>query len=169
MCELKGMTELNLAVTKVLAPFGISKALLSDTYEYRYVDESVLFKLTEEIEDDFFNEFIAERFNYKCKYPFIISLLHEVGHHKANDEIEGAIYEFCIREKARICEEMETADEKRAKELEWQYFNLPDEIMATQWAVNYAIRHPKKIEKMWERTLIALKQFYEINEIINED
>jgi len=169
MCELKGMTELNLAVTKVLAPFGISKALLSDTYEYHYDDESVLFKLTEEIEDKFFNEFIAERFNYKCKYPFIISLLHEVGHHIANDEIEGAIYEFCIKEKNRINKEMETADATRAKELEWQYFNLPDEIMATQWAVNYAIKHPKKIEKMWEKALNALKQFYTINEIVDKD
>jgi hypothetical protein len=32
--------------------------------------------------------------------------------------------------------------------------------MATQWAVNYAKKHPKKIKKMWERMKVNILAFY---------
>ena len=166
--ELKGITTLNKAISAQLRSFGISKATLSDEYSYSFENESVSFKVTENgMEDKLFTQFIKERFNYES-YPFILSLLHEVGHHKANDEIEGAIYEFCIAEKERIAlaiNEATTVEE--VERLEYQYFNLPDEIMATQWAVNFAKRHPKKIKTMWEKSKQALFKFYEENGIFD--
>lgn len=168
MTELKGKDKLNKAISKELKPFGISSANLSDEYAYYFEDESVSFKLTSAIEDRWFNEFIAERFNYVCDVPFVLSLLHEIGHHKANDEIEGAIYDFCIAEKERISEEMKTANADQSKVLEWQYFNLPDEIMATQWAVNYAKKHPKKIQNMWERMKANILAFYAENGLADD-
>ena len=168
MAELKGKDKLNKAISKELKPFGISSANLSDEYAYYFEDESVSFKLTSAIEDRWFNEFIAERFNYVCDVPFVLSLLHEIGHHKANDEIEGAIYDFCIAEKERISEEMQTANADQSKVLEWQYFNLPDEIMATQWAVNYAKKHPKKIQNMWERMRANILAFYAENGLADD-
>lgn len=161
---VRGTRKLNKAISATLAPFGIAKAKLSDTYSYSYDTESVTYKITEnEIEDIWFIEFIEERFNYKVKYPFVMSLLHEVGHHNANDEIEGAMLDFCLAEKKRISEEMETADDKRSKELEWQYFNLPDEIMATAWAVDYAKNNPDIIEQMWGEMREAFYKFYTAN------
>ncbi len=168
MTELKGKDKLNKAISKELKPFGISSASLSDEYAYYFEDESVSFKLTSAIEDKWFNEFIAERFNYVCDVPFVLSLLHEIGHHKANDEIEGAIYDFCIAEKERINEEMQTANADQSRALEWQYFNLPDEIMATQWAVNYAKEHPKKIQNMWERMKADILAFYAENDLADD-
>ena len=169
--EIKNVDKLNEVVSKTLSPFGISKAECGTEYLYQYVDESVTFKLTENtLEDRWFTEFVKERFNYKVRYPFIFSLLHEVGHHKANDEIEGDIYDFCIAEKKRIDEELEKVkSEKKAKKLEWQYFNLPDEIMATQWAVNFCKEHPKKVKKMWEKCQTALYDFYKVNGIADEE
>jgi len=169
MAKLKGMKKLNKTISAELKPFGISKAVCSDEYSYNFIDESVNFKLTEnEIEDRWFTEFIKERFNYNVRYPFVISLLHEIGHHKANDEITDAIQDFCENEKERITAEMFNADEDYSKKLEWQYFNLPDEIMATQWAVTYAIKHPKKIKKMWVKMKKALMNFYKINGVMDE-
>ena len=168
MTELKGKDKLNKAISKELKPFGISSASLSDEYAYYFEDESVAFKLTSAIEDRWFNEFIAERFNYVCDVPFVLSLLHEIGHHKANDEIEGAIYDFCMAEKERISEEMQTANADQSKALEWQYFNLPDEIMATQWAVNYAKKHPKKIQDMWKRMKANILAFYAENGLADD-
>ena len=168
MTELKGKDKLNKAISKELKPFGISSANLSDEYAYYFEDESVSFKLTSAVEDRWFNEFVAERFNYVCDVPFVLSLLHEIGHHKANDEIEGAIYDFCIAEKERISEEMKTANADQSKVLEWQYFNLPDEIMATQWAVNYAKKHPKKIQNMWERMKANILAFYAENGLADD-
>ena len=168
MTELKGKDKLNKAISKELKPFGISSANLSDEYAYYFEDESVSFKLTSAVEDRWFNEFVAERFNYVCDVPFVLSLLHEIGHHKANDEIEGAIYDFCMAEKERISEEMQTANADQSKALEWQYFNLPDEIMATQWAVNYAKKHPKKIQNMWKRMKANILAFYAENGLADD-
>ena len=72
------------------------------------------------------------------------------------------------RRRARIQEEMLTATGAESKALEWQYFNLPDEIMATQWAVNYAKEHPKKIKKMWKKAQSALLDFYKKNGVLDD-
>jgi len=161
--RVKGKAKLNRAISAELAPFGISSASLSDEYAYYYEDEKVTFKLTQEVEDEWFNEFVRERFGYACEYSFVLSLLHEIGHHKANDEIEGAILDFCTAEKERIEDEMQGANAERSKVLEWQYFNLPDEIMATQWAVDYAKSHPRKVKRMWERMKASIMEFYMAN------
>lgn len=173
MNKLKGLVKLNKAVSTELKPFGISKAKLSDDYSYIFADESVTYKILEDdLADKFFNDFIKERFGIDTTYygSFVISLLHEVGHHKANDEIEGAIYDFCMSEKERIAEELaEVETEEKAKALEYQYFNLPDEIMATQWAVNWIKKNPKKMQKMNENMKKAVLEFAEKNGFFNED
>lgn len=167
--KIKGKKKLNKAISAQLAPFGIAKAVCSDEYSYLFDKEKVTFKLTEgTTEDLWFAEFIKERFDYEVRYPFVISLLHEVGHHKANNEIEGTIYDFCMAEKARISVEMEEADADRSKVLEWEYFCLPDEIMATQWAVNWAKTHPKQIEIMWSKMQSALMEFYKKNGVLDD-
>ena len=166
MNGLKGVGKLNKAISAELAQFGIREAFLSTDYCYYFDVEQITFKITEETEDKWFNEFVEERFNYQVKYPFILSLLHEVGHHLANDEIEGELYHFCAEEKERIRKAMEKVKTiAEAKRLEFQYFNLPDEIMATQWAVKFARTHPVVIEKMWRASLRALKAFYEENNV----
>ena len=171
--RIKGKKKLNKAILAEVAPFGIQSAKLSDEYAYYYEDESISYKLDcGAVEDEWFNEFLEERFGYKCKgsaESFVLSILHEVGHHKANDEIEGAILDFCNTEKERIDREMQDADEDYSKVLEWQYFNLPDEIMATQWAVNYAKSHPRKVKKMMERMRASLMEFYMANGLTEED
>jgi hypothetical protein len=170
MAKVKGIKKLNKAISAPLVKrFGISKAVCSSEYSYIFEDESITFKLTEgTTEDEWFAEFIKERFGYEVKYPFVISLLHEVGHHKANDDIDGMVYDFCMAEKERINAEMQDADADRSKALEWQYFNLPDEIMATQWAVNYAKKHPKKIQNMWERMRANILAFYAENGLADD-
>ena len=164
--KIKGVKKLNKTISAQLAPFGISKAVLTDEYAYHFDTEKVTYKITDgDIEDIWFAEFIEERFGYHVTNSFIISLLHEIGHHKANDAITDDVYDFCLSEKERIAEEMLTADDEYSKKLEWQYFNLPDEIMATQWAVNYAINHPKKLIKMWDVMQKAFNKFYTKNNI----
>lgn len=168
MAKIKGLKKLNKTISKELTPFGIKKAFLSDEYSYIFSSKQITFKLTEDtLEDDWFNEFIQERFDYDVRYPFIISLLHEVGHHKTDEQIQNELYNFCFEEKERINKEMESVTTvEDAKRLEWQYFNLPDEIVATAWAVKYAKANPKKVKKMWEKTQKALFKFYDKNNVV---
>lgn len=164
MSKLKGKKKLNKAVSAQLAQFGIKDAKLSTEYSYMWKKERITYKLTETIEDELFNAFVLDRFGYKVENTFIFSLLHEVGHHLANDEIDGAICDFCNKEKRRINKGMKIAEtEEEVKILEYQYFNLPDEIMATQWAVNYAKQNPLEVGVMWACIKQELEKFYKKN------
>ena len=139
-------------LTKIFKKFGISKVKKGENFEYNFENNVITFCPTvDSIADRHFTEFIAERFGYKKDYPFALSLLHEVGHSKNNEEIVDNIYAFCIGEKFKIQKALnKTADDdnERIKELDYRYFNLPDEIMATAWAVNYAGKHPKQVKKI---------------------
>ena len=165
MAKVKGLKKLNKSVSKVLSPFGIKKAKCSNAYMYHFNKNVVEFQLTEDYTDELFNDFVRERFDYEVENNFIISLLHEVGHAKANDNIKGDIYDFCLAEKERIHNELMYSSGEEERALFYQYFSLPDEIMATQWAINYAETHPKKIKKMWKKCEKSLHEFYRINEV----
>ena len=159
---IKARKKMNKVISAQLAPFGIDKAKYNpDEYSYSFRKNRVDYKLhNDKIEDRWFREFLKDRFNYSVTSDLIISILHEIGHAKANEEIEGAIYEFCQREKFRINVEMLSAeDEKTGKALCYQYFNLPDEIMATQWAVEYAETHESELAEMLKTITPAIEKY----------
>lgn len=162
---LRGKKILNKAISAELAPFGIRRCILGTEYSYSFLKNDIMFKLDLGYEDGLFSEFLKERFDYDdTGIEFLISLLHEVGHSIANEEIEGAIEDFCQQEKARIEKALQTAtDDDMIKKLEFEYFSLPDEIMATQWAVNYAKENPLEIQIMWMKMARAIRVFYQMN------
>ena len=169
MSKVKGMKKVTKKVSKILRKeFGVKKVIFADTYMYDFNSDSVYFKITHAIEDEMFNRFMNERFGLElnAESGFIFSLLHEVGHRENNDDVEGAVFDFCLAEKARIEKEMQsnpdlTFDELYA--LESQYFNLPDEIMATAWAVDFYKKNPEKCAKMYKKIAKTLQKFYKMN------
>lgn len=164
--KVKGVKKLNKVVSAQLKPFGISKAKLGAEYSYTFADKSVRFTIAEGVEDELFKEFVLERFNYHISSDFIFSLLHEVGHHKTDKIISDDIFAICAREKVDIDKRLQaTEDDNEAeiRKINYQYFNLPDEFLATAWAVNYAKKHPKKCAKMWRKCEKALHKFYAKN------
>ena len=165
MAKVKGLKKLNKCVSKVIAPFGIKKAKFGNEYAYYFDKNIITYSIVEDETDTLFNDFVRERFGYDVENIFIISLLHEIGHAKANNQIKKDIYQFCISEKERIQSELALASDEEERALYYQYFSLPDEIMATQWAVNYAKNHPKKIKKMWEKCKKGFHEFYGMNEV----
>jgi hypothetical protein len=166
MAKIKGIKKLNKVISAPLKKrFGIDGVDFSDEFNYTFTTNRIGYTLLEnDLGDVFFNEFVKERFGYDVKYTFIISLLHEVGHAKNNEDIEGSVLDFCIAEKERISALIQATDDREEiKKLEFQYFNLPDEIMATSWAVNYAKKHPRICKKMWETMKAGFIEFYFAN------
>ena len=163
--KVKGLKKLNKAITAQIKPFGIKKAKCGAEYAYYFDKNKITFKITEgTVEDDWFLEFVNKRFKLQTD-SFLLSILHEIGHSKTGDEINGALYDFCLAEKERISKEMQTANAKKSKKLEFQYFNLPDEIMATQWAVNWIKENPQAAEKLKKKCIKAFIKFYKKNDI----
>ena len=167
---LKGTRKLNKTISNELSVFGITKCILGTEYSYSYDKNDIMYKIDLDIEDKYFSDFIFDRFGYDdTGMEFIISLLHEVGHSKANDEIEGSIFDFCMEEKNRIFKEMETAEtDEEVRKLEYQYFNLPDEIMATAWAIKYVRQHPIEVQIMWAVMKEAILNFYKANGLFQD-
>lgn len=163
---MRGIKALNKAIQTEVEMFGIEKIRMAD-WAYYSTDYSIEYTLIEErVEDLLFLDFVKERFNYIPINSFMLSLFHEIGHHYTYDEATESdiIYDFCQNEKDRIEQEMQTATTKRKmKKLEFEYFNLPDEIVATAWAVDYMRNHEAEVEEMWENILKAIHKFYEKN------
>lgn len=163
---LKGIDKLNKAVSAPFKQFGIEEVLLSDTYSYYRGSSIITYKITEDIEDKWFSEFIEQKFNISIGNQFIISLFHEIGHHMTDDDIPDDIYFFCNDSKANIVENMTDEDDlDTLKFWEDQYFNLPDEMLATTWAVDYITKHPKKVKKIAKKIFVALAEFLRENEV----
>ena len=163
---MRGIKALNKAIQTEVEVFGIEKIRMAD-WAYYSNDYSIEYTLIEErVEDLLFLDFVKERFNYMPINSFMLSLFHEIGHHYTYDEATESdiIYDFCQNEKDRIEQEMQTATTRRKmKKLEFEYFNLPDEIVATAWAVDYMRNHEAEVEEMWEHILKAIHKFYEKN------
>lgn len=167
MAKVKGLKKLNNAIKVALADFGINKFKMNGDWAYYPEENIITYSLLEnKLEDIWFNEFVKKRFGYKVKNSFMITVLHEVGHKETLEDIyeSDTVYEFCMREKKRIEKAMENAkDKKECKKLEFEYFSLPDEIIATEWAVNYAKEHEAELMTAWIAIKKALTEFYAKN------
>ena len=164
---MKGRTKLNKAMKTAFEQFGIDRFVMNGDWAYYPENNKITYSLVEnKVEDIWFNEFVKKRFGYKVKNTFIITVLHEIGHKMTLEEIyeSDVVYEFCMREKQRIDNEMENVKNmKQAKKLEFDYFSLPDEIIATEWAVNYAKEHEEELAETWKAVKEALFDFYAKN------
>lgn len=170
MAELKGLNELNRKMTEALSAFNV-RAEAGDDFAYYWEQELVTFPVVayNSNGDIFLEEFIKDRFGFVHIDHFVALLLHEVGHHLANEETdEGAVADFCWEEKERIEQELKECaedDYEAKKRLHYQYYNLPEELMATQWAANYIKENPLAVNKLICACESALYEFYEKNEV----
>lgn len=164
--KVKGKKKLNKAITKLVKPFGISEAKLSKEFAYYFNDEHIDFCVTcNTYTDNLFDEFVEKEFGFKNPYPFIISILHEIGHHMTGDQFDD-IYDKIFKKKDSIDAKMAKAkNKKQVKKLEFEYFALPDEWAATEWAVDYFTQHREECDEMYKKACKALCKFYKKNKI----
>ena len=165
MAKVKGKKKLNKAIKKALAPLGVENVKLDTEWSYDFETDTLHYSLTEYITDIWFNEYIRDTFRYivgnTVEDIFLISVLHEVGHRETIDFIPDKVYNKCLIEKGKIQTALENAEtETEMKKIEYKYFALTDENQATEWAVNYARKHRKKVKKMQKAVVEAVAKFY---------
>lgn len=87
----------------------------SNIFEVDFEDYIINYATENEV-DDFYNNFV-ERFPLAGNFaPFVLSLLHEVGHLETEDDI------------------IDDTEERNAITTTAEYFNLYNEAIATDWA-----------------------------------
>lgn len=167
MAKLKGVKKLNKAISAELKDFNVNAQL--DTEFGLYPEDKLIgYKIDVNIVDKWFDEFVCKTFGFNVgENDFVLSLLHEIGHLKTLKYIENETYENDIEQKRKISKKISKKGiaEKEEKKLNFKYFALPTEIVATAWAVEWAREHPRKYKKMCENTLLAIQEFYKVNNV----
>lgn len=79
--------------------------------------------------------------------PFLWSFLHELGHHETEDEFEEEDFEDYMR-----INQNEISSE--------EYYTLPIEFAATQWAAEFMTDHTKEVETLWNKLKPEIKDFF---------
>lgn len=169
--KLKGIKKLNKAITELVEPFGISEAKLGTDFAYYFTDEHIEFQMTcGDWTDELFDKFVEEEFGFKNPYPFVLSILHEIGHHNTWEEIDDDVYDIILKKKERIAKIIQNKKNSREKKIaaDLEYFNLPDEYAATAWAVDYFTQNRKECDEMYKKACEALCKFYQENEITED-
>ena len=98
--------------------------------------------------------------------PFLASLLHEVGHNETLHWLSEEEVCYCRDKKKEISCQLDScalAEEKR--NCYFQYFALPDEKLATDWAIDYIRNHTQQISDFWQKLQAAIMEFYKINNV----
>lgn len=170
--KYKGERELNRTMTDLFRPYGVTKMFLGDEYEIIWKNKKVEFTIEVRIEDMWFIDFIEHKFGLVTNYPFILSLLHEIGHLNTYDFIPDEVVSFDYDETIRITNEINALgklDIKGRKKLVYDYFNLESEVAATKWAVRYVRKHLEEVEELAKKVQATLMKFYELNGITDED
>lgn len=161
--------ELNTIIKNELKVFGNFKVKFGNEFCYDYESDTITYDVKPALTDALFSQFLLDRFDYVDKYPFVMSLLHEIGHAKNNDDIDGDVYAFCLGEKYKIqiaINNADDTDDARIKNLYYRYFSLPDEIMATAWAVNYVKKNKKQIKEMNKIITQAVNEYNKTHKMV---
>lgn len=155
---MKGKMVLENKIEKILKPFGVKVAMYE---KFFYGDGWVFFTPFEDPSiEKHHSRWIAKNYNVEMNTNtyFLFSLLHEVGHHMTIKDIteEDLNYEI-------FCRNVLHCADNSPEEINEAYFNLPAEILATEWALEYMLNNPKWCIKASRKIHNAIHHFYNSN------
>ena len=164
MAKLKGIEKLDRIMTEFVEQFGCT-AELDKEFCYWHEDELVNYTLViSKLIDTTWKEYVLKTFNYKIENIFMFSILHEIGHHFTMDDFPKRQLNFENRKVKKIEKALENSNsDELDKKLNFEYFDMPMEKVATKWAVNYYKKHRLEINNFWKKFNKELKNFYKVN------
>lgn len=173
MKKLEGIEELNNILNNFLEPFECYAELDTD-FGYYYASNRITYSLVvSDNMDRFFLDF-AKSLNPSLTCDiFLLSLLHEIGHEETLDELDDSTIAYCQDEKTRINMQYTFAeldkDEDKMRAAANEYFNLPDEKIATEWAIDYMVNNQAEISSLWFKIAQQISKIYDMNGVKNDN
>lgn len=166
--ELQGVEEIDNVINHFLADFDLTCRLEEEFCYYPSKNIIGYCLWVGPAHDSFMKFFQSLAPDITCD-PFLISLLHEVGHNETYFYLEDEEIEFCNFTKSLLEAELEnTEDQKERDALHFEYYNLPDEIEATTWAIDFIRKHPSQVGFFWETVKAAILNFYWKNMLVEK-
>lgn len=151
-------------IDNFLEPFGCDSDFDSDFF-YDAEEERVYFSiLIAERSERLFKEYILKTFHVNIENAFMISLLHEVGHHYTLNKFSKREIKKAHLEKQKIEQELEKSDNDLTYS---RYFDINIEKIATEWAVKYYTTHQKKCDDFYKAFSQMLHEEYKRLGVMN--
>jgi len=152
--RLRGIAEINNYINDYVSEWGLSSQLDTD-FAYDPVEDIVYWSVVvSEKNSKEFKEFFESLGCVVKADVFIYSLFHEIGHSQTLEYVSEEDYNY-------------SWDRKADPEItNYEYFRLPNEIVATQWAVDYINSNAEEIEEFWNGLQPLLMKFYNKNHIL---
>lgn len=146
--ELDKITDI---LNKFLEPFDCTAFPGSD-FNYYPGSNSIEFALA--VVDKHADSFIqfAESLHPVHADIFLWSFMHELGHNETEDEFDEE-------------DDDEYIDAAAAAISDEDYYNIPQEYRATDWAGEYMTEHEDEMIQLWSELAPAIKAFYESMEV----
>lgn len=153
--RLKGVRPINKCIAKYIKKWDLKVGGLDLSFSYLPTKKEVYWTpiVCEKADKEFADFFESLGCEVKADV-FIYSLLHEIGHSQTLDEVSDEDYYYSHDRKA---------DEEITNT---EYFNLPVEIVATQWAVDYLNTHTEEVAEFWKKLQPRIMNFYAKNHIL---
>lgn len=140
---MKALTEVNKVIKKFLSNYGYVNVVCSTDFYYDFEKNEIGWSFfTVERQDKTFCNFFEKELSCPICNTFIYSILHEYGHKMTLgnfSELDWDEYQLSLD--GIDC----TYD---GEEKDYEYYKLPIELAASQWAVDFIKSHYDKI-KLW--------------------
>ena len=169
MFDLKGVDSLENIVNDFLSEFGVS-AFLGEDFSYYFGEDKIEFAVAVGPSHEHFMAHFKELApEIECD-PFLISLLHELGHHETLYEMDDDDADMSTWAKIELENKLgETDDPQKIKYLHDAYYNLPDEKLATDWAIDYIRQNTNKVAYFWAAVQAEILKFYYLNGVTGDN
>lgn len=167
MPQLQGIEKITEVLNDFLAEFELTATPSADFY-YAWGDNQVGYALAvSEFADQCFQDYVRELCPQIHCDTFLLSFLHEVGHHHTIDDFSDEEYKVQQMRKRYINFRLNSnpITEERRIELYNEYFELEIEKVATLWAIDFILSNRDKVKVFWEKAAAAIAYFYEANDI----
>ena len=154
---MKGKMSLERKLNKIFKVFGVS---VSMDDEFAYKDGYVFFTPFETPAEEYHREWILKKFDFSLTEDdyFLFAILHEIGHHYT-------LYDLSQEEldDEAIYRQILGLSDKSAEELNLLYFNLPAELLATKWAIDFIDENMEWCKKTQKKIYEAMRHFVKAN------
>jgi len=152
----KYATTLENNITRFVRKFGIKRSLYSEEHSFVYWEESnvITFDIMWHYENDLLINFINEKYDANIEpWFFVFCILHEVGHHKTLHLLteEDRYNERILRTLANV---------QGLNNTDTLYFNLPAEVLATDWAIEYMKNNLEECRRFQAKCMKILAHIY---------
>lgn len=158
---MKGYKRIRKVVNEFTSTFGI-RAEWGEEFQALPTDKIITFTVV--VDEDMNEVFLADAEN---RFPaihanlFLWLLMHEIGHCMTDYLWTMDDEDYFMKAKDRLDDFFETDVESKN---EW-YHKIGDEYMATKWAGEYMMAHPKKMKRFCRRMNKAMEIFCKENNI----